>query len=99
MELHVPSVTLALINLGWVLIRVHIVPLLRYLQRAASQTPLVNVTPGSEDKMEAHAQCVLLALINLDCRVFLVQVVLSTISLELAASTSLSVNVMLDTRA
>jgi len=77
---------------------VHTVPLLQYLQLAASQKAPVNVTLGTREKMEARARSAALARIKLNWGLQLVQTVLLHRPLQLAAPRKLHVNVTLDTR-
>jgi len=93
--LNVLSVTLALIKLGWGLIRVHIVPLLQCLQVAASQSLHVNVTLGIQEKMKVYVYNVTLVLIKVPCLAHTVPLIQS---LQLAAAQSQHVNVTLGTQ-
>jgi len=67
------------------------------LQLVASQTPLVNVMPGSQEKMEPRARSAPPALLNPEWGL-LVYYVLLIQSQLLAASQTLHVNVTLGTR-
>ena len=89
---------LARITLDWGLIRVKFVPLLQYLQMAASQSLSVNVMLGTPEKMEARAHSVTQALIKIAWGQPLVQAVHLIQSLQLAAPKTPHVNVTLDTR-
>ena len=84
MEARVPSATQALLKMGWGLLLVQAVAMVRWFNLASSVA--VYVTKGIQDKTETTAQCVTPALIKKNWDLLLAEIVHHTMSRRLVAS-------------